>query len=242
MKKLAAAILTLLLLGGCAISEEDLPNEILAQLENLQNQKLAAGNNMKKPFYSYYLPSGVGRRDSSELSEVFIKDGYRVIMNFDPSAIVINAFYKSEEEKSDTTTTASGKQEFQTPKLTKEENKLIYTGNYLTNTYQVYPYTLQVVQSKDSYLLYLDGEIVKMYTFVPRGEVESMLKMMMRTMSSLSYDEKYVLQKFSMKSLEETKKKSLDYLEQNLPSTGNLSEILSQEDPSGIGDSTEKEN
>lgn len=235
MKRLAVAFLTLLLLGGCAISEEDLPDQILVQLQGLENQELAAGNNMKKPFYSYYLPPSIGRRDSNELSEVFIKDGYRMIMNFDPSAIVINAFYKSE----DTDTSASVKPEFLEPEVKQEQNKLIFTGNYLTTTYKVHPYTLQVVQSNDFYLLYLDGEIVKMYSFVPRAEVESMLKVMIRIMSSLNYDEEYVLQKFSMKSLEETNKKSLDYLEQNLPSSGSLSEILAEDDPAGLGDSTE---
>lgn len=240
MKKLAAAILGLLLLGGCAISEEDLPNQILIQLKGLENQQLAAGNNMKKKYYSYYLPPGVARRDSNELSEVFMKDGYRVIMNFDPSAIVIDSFYK-EKEEADTTSSASVKVEFQEPTVKQEDQTLIYTGNYLTTTYQVHPYTLQVVQSKDSYLLYLDGEIVKMYTFVPRAEVESMLKMMIKTMSSLQYDKEAILQRFSMKSLEETNKKSLDYLEQNLPSSGSLSEILSGSDEPGVGDSTEKE-
>lgn len=239
MKKLAAVILASLLLGGCAISEEDLPNQILTQLQGLQNQELAAGNNMKKQYYSYYLPPGVGRRDSNALSEVFMKDGYRVIMNFDPSAIVINAFYKETQE--DVETAASVNTEFQAPSMKEEDGKIVYTGNYLTNTYQVHPYTLQVVSNQDSYLLYLDGEIVKMYTFVPRAEVTSMMKMMLRMMASIKYDEKYVLQNFSMKSLEDTNRKSLDYLEQNLPSSGSLSEILTQEEQPGVGDSTEKE-
>lgn len=242
MKKLAAALCCVLLLGGCAISDDDLPNAIQEQLRALPQMELTVGNNMNKKFYSYYLPPGVGRRESNALSEVFMKNGYRIVMNFDPSAVVIHKFYENSEEETEEATSNQVMDQFLEPKLTVEGDKYTYTGNYLNIDKQVQNYTLQVIQSEERFLLYMDGTIVKLYTYVPSGEVSSSLKAMVRIMSSIQYNEDLILQNYSLKSLEETNKKSLDYLEQHLPSSGNLNDLLNGNEVnkgSGQGDSTE---
>lgn len=230
MKKLFAALLCVLLLGGCANSSEDVPDRILAQLQNLKEQALSIGNNMNKPYYSYYLPPSIGRRNSTVLSEVFMKDGYPLVMNFDPSSIVIDHFYQSGGEEIGNGDRSELADEFLLPQMREENGVYTYTGNYLTSMNHVYPYTLQIAQSSGQYLLYLNGGMVKMYTYIPAASVSSFLRSMILIMSSIQYDETSILADFSIKSSKEANKKSLDYLEQNLPSSGSLSDILKVEE------------
>lgn len=230
MKKVFAAVLCALILGGCGSQGADLPQRILTQLNELPEQSLSIGSNHNKRYYSYYLPAGMGRRDSNALSEVFTKDGYRMIMNFDPSAIVIKNYYKEDEEDTETApTSANSLDQFIEPKMEQEEHKVIYTGNYLTSGRTIYPYTLQISENNGWYLVYFDGTIVKIYTYVPAAAVSSSLKAMMMLASSIKYNEEEILKVYSMKALGNTKQESLDYLEQHLPSSGSLEELLNPE-------------
>lgn len=239
MRKRLALICCVCLLSGCASSYEDLSPRIMTQLQDLHDQEAALGNNMNKRYYSYYLPQGMGRRDSNELSEVFIKNGYRVIMNFDPSAVVIDTFYTkdSDDENKDK------EQAVEEVTLTQEDGIDKYTGIYQRKDGSMYPYVLQVIRNNDQYLLYLDAKITKIYAYVPSGEVMSFLHAMTQIASSIQFDKELVIEDFSMKSLESTKKKNLEYLQQNLPSSGDLSELLNESDinAEGKGDSTEQQ-
>lgn len=228
MKKAIVMLVCLWMITGCSDAKQDLPQRILQQLQTLPEQTLAIGPNQVKPLYSYYLPVGIGRRDSTELSEVFVKDGYRMVLNFDPSAVIIRSYYQ--EQVVDTQTSPSQKQDvmasFVPPKMEQQQGKWIYTGNYLTSNREIFPYTLQLIENEDSYLLYFDATLLKLYTYVPAGEVPSMLRSMVSIASSLEYEKEAVLKQYSMKSAKETSKKNLDYLEQRLPSQGSLKDLL----------------
>lgn len=231
MKKVFAAVMCALILVGCGSLEADLPQRVLTQLETISEQSLSIGNNHKKKYYSYYLPAGMGRRDSNELSEVFTKDGYRMIMNFDPSAIVIKNYYTQDEEDAKTAPTPSSDllAQFLEPKMEQSNNNVVYTGNYMTSSREIFPYTLQLSKNDHFYLLYFDGTIVKLYTYVPAAAVPSSLKAMILLSSSLDYEEDKILEDYSMKSLENTNQNNLDFLEQHMPSSGSLEELLNPE-------------
>ncbi len=249
MKKAFAAVTCLLLLSGC-ISSADLPQRVLKQLSAFVTAPMSVGNNRRKAYYSYYLPQGVGQRDANELSEVLVKDGYRIVMNFDPSAIVIKNYYTKndavDQEKSDE---ASQKQEITKeieliePTMDQQSTQIVYHGNYVNGAKEAFTYTLQLMPSNGYYLVYLNGSLIKLYAFVPAGEVPAMLQAMLTIMTSVEYDEMKILKDFSLKSLTQTKKKNLDYLEQNIPSSGSLSELLEGADSEAPpqGDATTEE-
>lgn len=248
MKKAFAAVMVLILLSGCG-SRTDIPQRVMEQLTAFSKKSITVGSNRSKGYYSYYLPKGVGQRDSNELSEVFVKDGYRLVMNFDPSAIVIKNYYtETASESEDQAETTLQKQdalkqpERMEPTMDQQTAKIVYRGNYYNAAAEEFPYTLQLLQSNGYYLIYLDGNLIKLYAYVPSGEVVSMLRAMLIIMSSIEYDETKILKDYSLKSLTQTKKKNLDYLEQNIPSSGSLEELLNgSDDDIGQGDVTNEE-
>lgn len=246
MKKVFAAILCLFVLCGCESREAELKQRIYDELDSLSTKLESPGSNRMKGYYSYYLPQGIKQRDANSLSEVFVKDGYRLIMNFDPSAVVIKNYYtKSEENEEDAKTAASMNQE-QVAELTKvqmqeQDNKTLYTSNYMNADRELFPYTLQLIKSEGAYLVYLDGSLVKLYTYLPAAAVPSTLRSMYLLMTSISYDKDKVLNDFSLKSLTAAKKQNLDYLQSHLPSSGSLEELLNPKTEEGNGDVIKEE-
>ena len=98
MKKVACLMLTLLLCG-CQVNETDLKNELTSELNELSDQDPVAYTTMNKPLYSYYLPKDVGRIQSNPLSSLFMKDGVKFIMNFNPNEVVIHDYYQMDTVK-----------------------------------------------------------------------------------------------------------------------------------------------
>lgn len=249
MKKAFAAVLAVSLLSGCG-SQIEIPQRVMKQLNAFAQESITVGSNRHKGYYSYYLPKGVGQRDSNELSEVLIKDGYRVVMNFDPSTIVIKNYYeeKAETETQEETKPETSDQELNpsAPQMDKQDTKIIYRGSYRNAAQEIMPYTLQLLPNNGYDLLYLDGSLIKLYAYVPKSEVMAMLRMMFTIMGSVEYDETKILQDYSLKQLTQTKKKNLDYLEQNIPSSGSLEDLLKENDDQqediGLGDATEDDN
>ncbi len=270
MKKVFAAVLCLICLSGCGSSDSDLPERILEELNELAAMEPLSGSNRTKRRYSYYLPKGMGQRDANELSEVLMKDGYRVIMNFDPGAIVIKEYYSDEaqeprdpenntsektdmrenqealghkeDSQSDAQSENSSEEksagEYTEPislevSVEKKTDGLYFSGVYQNEQKEYHPYTLRMISGDKAYLLYLNGSYVKLYSVVPRAEVPSMLKAMFTLMRSVRYEEEEILKAYSLKSLTQTKKETLDYLEQHLPSSGSLQELLSGDDTQG---------
>lgn len=222
-------MICMLILSGCGSNDGDLPQRVLDQLAQIPEQQLSAGSNHTKQFYAYYLPADMGRRDSNQLSEILIKDGYRMIMNFDPSALIIEQYYTEKQEDEPEPMPIEKKdllEQFVEPQMMQEDTTWIYTGNYLTSSLEIYPYTVQLIQNEDAYLLYFDGTLIKLYTYVPEAAVSSMLKSMITIASSLEYEKEAVLKTYSLKSLEENRQETLNYLEHNLPSTGSLQDLL----------------
>ncbi len=242
MKKKVPALACALLLCGC-VNQAEVPKRVLSQLERQNKEQQEIGYNHTKELYTYYLPQGMGRKESTRLSEVFTKDGYKIVMNFDPGAIVIRKYYTetdTTETKSDTITSPSESKEIVneklTPKMKEEDNKIIYNGYYYSASKHMFPYTMKLIMNDGMALVYLDASIVELYAYVPIASIPTFAKSMMTIATSLSYDETTILKEFSLKSLQETKKQNLDYLEQHMPSSGSLEELLNpneQNPPTG---------
>ncbi len=243
MKRLSILLISTLLLCGCsAVSTES--NSVMKTLEQLYSLSMPSYTNMKKQYYSYYLPKGVGRRNSTQTSEVFVKDGYPIIMNFDPSTIVMNEHYttiSSSDEKEETNTetqksllhvTDVSEEMLQKVNIIEDDmnvGKKTFEGYYRDIEDRVYRYQFLLVPNGNQYFLYFQSPIVSVSSIVPKVEVEHMINTMVILAKSIDYHEKNVLQGFSMKSINEVQKENLQSIQSNLSSSGSLPELL---DPS----------
>lgn len=100
MRKFIVIAGCLCLLSGCAKStESDLPQTIQTFLKEQSTMAVSLGANHSKDYYKYYLPLDMGIKDSTQLGEVFTKNESMILMNFDPSALVIYNYYNGHEDE-----------------------------------------------------------------------------------------------------------------------------------------------
>ena len=78
-------LLCALLLSGCKVDHVKIQDGITNELIEMTENEPIYYTTMEKPLYSYYLPKDIGRISSNELSSLFVKDGVKFIMNFNPN-------------------------------------------------------------------------------------------------------------------------------------------------------------
>lgn len=221
MKKALLLSAVLLLLSGCA--RVDIDSDAIRGLLKKSTQNHARPTaTMTKKYYNYYLPGEVGKKESTPLSEVFRKDGFEIIMNFNASAIIIDRFYlngeldkKEQSSKSKSLSlTSVSKQQKQSITMKKDKSgNMQYQGIYKNGNNQYFPYEL-FIQTLDGkqYLLHLNGTIVDFYALIPAAEIKPAVTAMMKIMQSIEYDKKQIVADFSLKKAEQNRKDSLNYL------------------------------
>lgn len=231
MRKVIASIICLVLLSGC-VDQKTISSDVKSLLKDIQKMDRIPAGNMNKKYYSYYLPSGIKRSESTEMSEVFSVDGYDLVMNFDSSAVIINNFYQDTKKTkavdiNSGATSNHDKSVLQKVKTDKgKNNEIIYTGYYESNNYQNYPYELILAPGvEEDYIIHMKATIVDFYCVVPVAQVETMIKTIFKISKSMIYDRELVLADFSMRKSILSKKENLDFVTKNFPEEGYLVEV-----------------
>ncbi|MEG0841845.1 MAG: hypothetical protein RSF69_04870 [Erysipelotrichaceae bacterium] len=238
MKKKLVLILCFIILSGCG-EQKNIAYDVKTQLTKTADMAEIPASNMDKKYYSYYLPAGIVRKESTDVNEVFRVDQNDLVMNFNTANIVINKFYKESPKVVDTKSEASKKAEIKDlEKVTYKKGKngeYIYKGYYENNHYQTYPYSLVLIKNKSNdYLMHLNATIVDFYSVLPSASISSSLKIMMKLAKSIEYKSEVVLNDYSMKQIENSKKENLDFLTKNFPEEGYLNEVENKREESPI--------
>ena len=206
MKKVVLLMLSLFLLGGCA-SEADLSNQVLTLLQEKSMLEPFNDTNMSKKYFSYYLPRDVGRGTGNSLSGVYLKDGYKFVMNLDASQIIIDEYY--------TEAPAEPVSEVQ---METSPAGMVYQGSYINTAEETKNYTLRLAKLTDGYY-YVDlaASERRFYSIVPYAEIKSLLNCMLTIMQSVKVERQLILNDFSLKSATAQQQQNLDYLNEEVP-------------------------
>ncbi|MEG1630385.1 MAG: hypothetical protein RR345_04640 [Erysipelotrichaceae bacterium] len=229
MKRKITLILCFIILSGCT-SQDNVATNVKSQLMKTSDMAEIPASNMDKKYYSYYLPAGIIRKESSQVNEVFNFDQINLVMNFNTANIVINKFYQKPKLVVDTKSEATAKARIKDlQKVTYKKGKKgehSYTGYYENNSFQTYPYSLVLVKNaNEDYLLHMNATIADFYTVVPAAGLKSTIKVIMKLAKSIEYKSDLVLNDYSMKQIENSKKENLDFLTKNFPEEGYLNEV-----------------
>ncbi len=216
MKKLACLLMSFILFG-CQISTSQIKNDITDEINSMAKFTPISYRTMSKPFYSYYLPKDVGRIDSNDLSSLLVKDGSKIVMNFNPNSIVIHDYYHKDEMKlyEENTIDASYKYYYRS------------NGTFLGGDYRYHDYSIQIAKLDETdFLLYLDLSYVNFTTIVKEVQLESFIHSMFIIGKSLTYDSSEVVAHYSLQSTLDSIKQDLEEFNEELPNDGSLSDLI----------------
>lgn len=216
MKKLAC-LLMVCLLFGCQTNSNQIKSNISKEITTMAKSAPFDYTTMNKPLYSYYLPKDIGRIDSNDLSSLLVKDGVKIIMNFNPNSVVIKDYYQKNENT------------FYVENEINVNYNFYYqsTGTYLGKDYKYYNYSVRIMKLDDTdYLLYLDMGYVNFTSIVKEVQLSSFIHSCFVIAKSIDYDSKEVVTYYSLQSTSDSIKQDLEEFNEQLPNDGSLSDLI----------------
>lgn len=194
--KKVIAVLLVLLLSGCA-KAETMEKQIRFALNQAKEDPYPAINQQKQ-YYGYYLPPDIGRRKSTLFSEVLVKDGYTIVMNFKSRAVIEAATSSSQREAQEV------EQEVLKELLGHASYETIEGGYAFSGYYQmmdgfVYPFTCKVLENDaDTVAIALETQYMDSFTIVDRSCADQYARVMLKMAGALKIEEERLLADFSL--------------------------------------------
>lgn len=209
MKKLLL-LLCLLSLCGCSVKNHDVADHLGERLEALAKAPIEDLADNNKPLYRYYIEPSVGRRTSTETSNVFVYNGREFLMNLDIAAVINNRFYK----------------EAAFEKRLDRSAMIAQEGTYVDYNDLEFRYLLEVYDYEDLYFIVLDMAYVNFYACCEYAEIEDLVLMMMKIGKTVEVNAEQVVAAYSSKQTTEYVKEKLDLFEVVIPDSGRIEELL----------------
>lgn len=205
MKKLLAVML--LMLTGCAVNGS---NESEIRLVEGVEAVLSASfdqPNYTKEYYTYYLPSDVGRYNGDALSNTFNYAGTDFIMN-------LNVEYILDEEDSD--------------ELLVTEDGAIFTdeGSYQDTEGTVHGYTILIHALTRGYVCYVHTDYTDYFALCDYVSAMKLPEKMLRIARSVHIDKERIQNDFQLRLPVTYKTHKIELFQNMAPVDGTLEELL----------------
>lgn len=213
MRYLGCLILLIALLSGCSNQAVSLQQDLDTSLAEVSQSGITVKADNTKEFYSYYLEPSIGRRSSTEFSNLFVKDGQEFVMNLNAAQVVNDAYYQ-------TVTTESMNFDSFTV-LAKS------TGEYVTTKNDQDTYEAIVFQNTNqSVIVSLTTHYFSFYGITNRVLASSLAQEMLKIARTTSVNEKAILSAYSSRKQINYRKESLDLFGENRPESGRVEELI----------------
>jgi len=214
MKKIGIVLLTLLMFG-CSANPAELEDVLMQSLyPQVQNSMACIADN-HKPLFSYYASPSVGRRESTETSNVFLIDGVEVVMNLDISTVMNSKYYPDA---------------FSIKKKTDDE--IVYlNGKYRDCKGKEYEYVLSVyLLNNGKYYVDFQTHFVNFYATVDYVLIDEIVVQMMKISQTVEVNETAVITYYSSKPSDEHEREKVELFQEQIAENGRLDELIGIED------------
>lgn len=171
-------------------------------------------NNLK--YYSYYLPSDMGEEEIDSDSLTIKYNESEIIMNLNISDIINSKYYSDYLLEDDGF--------YNSEYLVYENN-----GTYTLSDESEKQYLFKLYNYGDYYALYLKTSDMIFYGKVAYGDIKETARHLMIISKSLVVDSDLVISTFSKKDTIDYNKKQIDLFNSSMPTSGSLSDMLTDE-------------
>lgn len=214
MKKIGMMLLMFLLLG-CSANPAELEDVLKKSLSHQAQTPAACLADNHKTFFSYYAEPSVGKKESTQTSNVFLIHGTEVVMNLDISTVMNSKYYPD------------------VSLIKKEtEDEIVYLHDkYADCKGNEYDYVLSVyLLQNGKYYVDFQTHFVNFYSAVDYVLVDEIVNQMMKISQTVEVDELAVITYYSSKPADEHEREKVDLFQEQISESGRLDELLGTED------------
>ncbi len=210
MRKIGMLLLMLLLLG-CSANPAELEDDLKLSLMHQAQKPTACLADNHKPLFSYYAEPSVGKRESTETSNVFLIWDTEVVMNLDISTVMNSKYYPD---------AMSIKK--------KTDDEIVYLHDkYIDCKGDEYDYVLSLyLLQNGKYYVDFQTHFVNFYAAVDFALIDEIVTQMMKISQSVEVDELAVITYYSSKPADEHEREKVDLFQEQIAENGRLDELL----------------
>lgn len=212
MKRIVAVSLLLVMMCGCAANEPaDVQKRTDSAIREQLNRTVQKADHHKK-YYSYYLPSDMGRYESTQLGNVLSCGDVRILMSLNVSGIINEKLY------ADASSTGFS---------LSDREKIAYSGGHY-NDYDgtVHAYELAVYDLSFSCTVCFRSDTVLMIANCPSLSASSVAGRMIELARSVSVETDTLVADYSNRIPEVKNSEKVELFESMAPENGRIEELF----------------
>lgn len=214
-------------LSACStVTKDTLSAHLKSAALDAESSTINTVSNISKTMYSYYLPPSIGRKSSTETSNILTSNGVNILMNLDVIDVISDSYYA----------TASKTRSFKSM-LSSTENLITFEGTYQDGDYKSVSYRVSILYVNDGLiLLTLEGGYFIFTAITPISISDEVLFDMIRLARSCTVDSAAVLLAYSTRESIDYKKETIDMFSQIAPESGTVLDMISGGKPIDLPD------
>jgi len=228
MKRLVLLICIVMFgLSACStVTKDTLSAYLKSAALDAESSTINSVTNISKTMYSYYLPPSIGRKSSTETSNILTSNGVNILMNLDVIDVISDSYYDTESK------TRSFKS-----MLSSTENLITFDGTYQDGDYKSVSYRVSILYVNEALiLLTLEGGYFIFTAITPISISDEVLFDMIRLARSCTVDAAAVLLAYSTRESIDYKKETIDMFSQIAPESGTVLDMISGGKPIDLPD------
>ena len=212
-------------LSACSsITKESLSAYLESAASEAKSQPVNSVTNISKGLYSYYLPTSIGRKASTETSNILTSNNVNILMNLDVIDVISDSYYD----------TVSKTETFKSM-LSKSKDLITFDGSYSDSADKTVSYRVSILYVNESMiLLTLEAGYFMFTAITPISVSDEILYDMIRIARSCVVDSAAVLLSYSTRESIDYKKETIDMFSQIAPESGTVLDMISGGKPIDI--------
>lgn len=208
----AAAVLSILLLGGCSRVTGSGYGDLLAESAEQAVSRQCDTPNCTKEFYSYYLPPEIGRLSGNVSGNLLCWNGTHFVMNLNVSAVLRETYFQDAAEE--------------VPVLDRKKAILSLDGTYEDSFGEEQVFEIMIHDLGGSYSCYVHTESSDFFAVTDLLTAVTIPAKMLRIARSVRIDAEEIAAAYSTKSEISYQASRIQLFENLAPENGTIDELL----------------
>lgn len=212
MKRAAAALLGVLLLGGCGKITESSCGDLLAESAAEAVSRPCDTPNCTKELYAYYLPPEIGRLSGNEAGNLFCWNGTMFVMNLNVSDVLRETYFQEAPEEE--------------PVLDREAAVFSLDGTYEDSAGGIGNFRIMIHDLGGVYSCDVRTDKADFFAVTDLVTAVTLPAKMLRIARSMRTDTQAIAAAFSTKSAVSYEARRIQLFENLAPVNGTIDELL----------------